>query len=110
MGGLFTIGYSGLTIGRFLEFLRTHRADVLCDVRSVPHSRYRPEFSRGDLKRSLNDAGIKYAFFGAELGARPKDSSVYQKGQAVHNLIAAKEFFQSGLDRIRTGIADHTLV
>lgn len=110
MGSLFTIGYSGLTTSRFLELLRSHKTDVLCDVRSVPHSRYRPEFSRGDLKRSLNDAGIKYAFFGAELGARPKNSSVYRSGQAVHNLIAAKDFFQSGLNRIRTGVVDHTLV
>jgi uncharacterized protein (DUF488 family) len=106
---LFTIGYSGLEIDRFLEILKERCVDVLCDVRSVPYSRFRPDFSRRDLKRHLNRSGVKYAFFGDELGARPKERSVYVNGQAVHNLIAQKDFFRSGLARLKKGIADHNL-
>jgi uncharacterized protein (DUF488 family) len=109
MAWLFTIGYSGLEIDRFLELLRERRVNILCDVRSVPYSRYRPDFSRRDLKQHLNKSGIKYAFFGNELGARPKERSVYVGGQAVHNLIAEKDFFRFGLDRLKKGIADHNL-
>lgn len=109
MGRLLTIGYSGLAIDRFLELLSARGVNVLCDVRSVPYSRFRPEYSRRDLKRYLNDVGIKYAFFGDELGARPKERSVYVGGQAVHNLIADKDFFKAGLNRLKKGISDHNL-
>jgi uncharacterized protein (DUF488 family) len=109
MGWLFTIGYSGLEIDRFLELLKEQGVNVLCDVRSVPYSRFRPDFSRHDLKRHLNNSGIKYAFFGNELGARPKERSVYVRGQAVHNLIAEQDFFRSGLDRLKKGIGGHNL-
>jgi hypothetical protein len=52
---------------------------------------------------------MRYAFFGDELGARPKERSVYVDGQAMHNLIAKQAFFKSGLDRLRKGVADHNL-
>lgn len=109
MGKLFTIGYSGLSIERFLELLAEREVNVLCDVRSVPYSRFRPDYSRHDLKRHLNRSGIKYAFFGDELGARPKERSVYKEGQAVHNLIAEQDFFRAGLDRLKKGVSDHNL-
>jgi uncharacterized protein (DUF488 family) len=109
MGRLFTIGYSGLSIERFLEILKRYGVDVLCDVRSVPYSRFRPEYSRRALKVSLNQSGIKYAFFGNELGARPKERNVYVDGQAKYDLIAQTDFFQSGLDRLRKGVSDHNL-
>jgi uncharacterized protein (DUF488 family) len=109
MGQLFTIGYSGLAIAQFLGLLTEHGVDVVCDVRSVPYSRFRPDYSRRELKRHLNQSGIKYAFFGDELGARPKERSVYVDGQAVHNLIAKQDFFNSGLDRLRKGVAEHNL-
>jgi len=110
MGQLFTIGYSGTPIDRFVSLLVSHKIEVLCDVRSVPYSRVRPEFSRRELKQSVNQAGIKYHFFGDALGARPKERSVYVGGQAVHNLIAQTSFFQAGLDRLKKGASDHNLV
>lgn len=110
MGRIFTLGYSGTPIDRFVSLLLSHKIEVLCDVRSVPYSRVRPEFSRRDLKQSINQAGIKYHFFGDALGARPKERSVYVGGQAVHNLIAQTSFFQAGLDRLKKGAAEHNLV
>jgi uncharacterized protein (DUF488 family) len=109
MGWLFTIGYSGIAIDRFLGLLTDRHVDVLCDVRSVPYSRFRPEFARHDLKRHLNGSGIKYAFFGNELGARPKERSVYVRGQAVHSLIAETDLFKTGLDRLKKGVSHHNL-
>lgn len=109
MGRLFTIGYSGTPIDRFIDLLVLQKVEILCDVRSVPYSRVRPEFSRRELKQYVNQASIKYHFFGDALGARPKERSVYVDGQAVHNLIAQASFFQAGLDRIKKGVADHNL-
>jgi len=108
-GQLFTIGYSGWPLEDFLSELARHRIGIICDVRSVPYSRFRPEYSRGLLKDRLNAAGMKYVFFGDALGARPKAREVYVNGQAVYDLIARQEFFQHGLARIRTGVAQHNV-
>ena len=38
------VGHSSLASEAFLEILRTHRIDVLCDVRAWPSSRRWPHF------------------------------------------------------------------
>lgn len=100
---LFTIGYSGQDIQSFGLLLTRHQVSVLCDVRSTPFSAFKPDFSRGPLKTFLNKCGIKYAFFGDELGARPKDRSCYVGGQAKYERIAKTSLFQSGLERVKNG-------
>ena len=44
-----------------------------------------------------------YAFFGEQLGARPKDRSVYVRGQATYEKIAETAYFNKGLERLREG-------
>ncbi len=103
MGRLYTIGYSGLEMPGFVDRLVANGIDVVCDVRSTPHSIYKPDFSRGPLKQGLNAAGIKYLFLGDALGARPKDRCCYVDGQAVYDLIARTGPFLDGVDRVRRG-------
>ena len=103
MGKLFTIGYSGQDIQNFVALLLANAVNVVCDVRSTPYSTYKPDFSRRPLKSNLNDAGIKYTFLGDELGARPKDRSCYDNGQATYDRIANSDFFKSGLARVKKG-------
>jgi len=65
-----TIGYEGLEIDKFLEFLSYHKVEVLVDVREVPISRKRG-FSKSRLSQALDDAGIEYVHM-KDLGS-PKD-------------------------------------
>lgn len=109
MGRLFTIGYSGLEMPGFIELLVRNAVAVVCDVRSTPFSKFKPDFSRGPFRRHLNAADIKYVFLGAELGARPEDRSCYVDGQARYERIAATEPFRRGMERVRNGIATTTL-
>lgn len=106
---IFTIGYSGLDQSTFIDFLRDNHVEVVCDVRSIPFSRRRPEFSRAPLKVGLNAGHIKYAFFGGELGARPKDRTCYEGNIAQYARIAASSFFQAGLQRLRMGASKTNL-
>lgn len=107
---LYTIGYGNLPIESFSELLRSCSIDVVCDVRSSPYSRYSPDYSQRELKEHLNGGPrIKYAFFGNELGARPKDRNVYIGSRADYDLIAAASFFRAGLERIRRGSADNNI-
>jgi uncharacterized protein (DUF488 family) len=57
---IFTIGHSTRPIDEFIRLLRAHEIELLVDVRTIPKSRYNPQFNTDALAKSLNDAGIKY--------------------------------------------------
>lgn len=56
---LLTIGYEGLDIDHFLQFLLANRVDVLVDVREIPISRKRG-FSKSRLAEAVSERGIAY--------------------------------------------------
>jgi len=56
---LFTIGYEGKTLERFLNQLIQHRIKILCDVRRNPVS-MKFGFSKNPLMRAVNAIGITY--------------------------------------------------
>ena len=80
---VYTIGHSNHSEETFLGLLRSHRIEVIADVRSRPYSQYSPQFDREALKASLRRAGIDYVFLGDELGARSDIPSCYVRGGAV---------------------------
>jgi uncharacterized protein (DUF488 family) len=55
-----TIGHSNRSIEEFLDILCAHRVEQLFDVRTIPKSRYNPQFNRDTLAGSLAAAGIAY--------------------------------------------------
>jgi uncharacterized protein (DUF488 family) len=57
---IFTIGYSTHPINEFIELLQVHGIKEIVDVRSIPMSRYNPQFNSETLKQSLQQANIKY--------------------------------------------------
>ena len=67
----FTIGYTGRTTENFLAALVDANVRTLVDIRQFPVSMYRPEFSKGNLKRNIEERGMHYAHF-PELGV-PRD-------------------------------------
>lgn len=62
-----TIGHSTRTIEEFICLLQAHAVTRVVDVRTVPRSRYNPQFNRETLPVSLKTAGIGYVHM-AELG------------------------------------------
>ena len=106
---LFTIGYSNLNIESFISLLTNNNITALADVRSSPYSRYLRHFNKENLKNSLLNAGIKYAFLGGELGARPQDKSCYVEGKAVYENIAKTSLFSQGIDRIKKGSQSYNI-
>jgi len=65
-----TIGHSNHPIERFVDLLKNGGVELLVDVRSVPYSRRFPQFSREKLAKSLEAAGIAYAWEGEALGGK----------------------------------------
>ncbi len=56
---IYTIGHGRHSFEYFLELLRDHKIEFVCDVRSVARSRW-PQFNRLVLKELLEENGIGY--------------------------------------------------
>jgi len=98
---ILTIGHSTHLIEEFLSLLEAHGVTAIADVRSAPYSRRYPQFNRDPLRQTLEERGIRYAFCGQELGARPDDHLCYdEKGRVLYRRLAGTPFFRSGIDFI----------
>ena len=91
------------------RLLKQHEIDVVADVRSSPFSRFNPQFNKDDLAQTLKQSGIKYAFFGNELGARADDPSCYVEGKVQYSRLAARDVFRHAISRLIKGAADHRI-
>ena len=63
---IYTIGYEGIDIEKFLMLLREHGIDTVVDVRETPLSR-KVGFSKKALANILNISGLEYVHM-ADLG------------------------------------------
>ena len=70
MSQLFTIGHSNQSQEEFLAMLCRHGVNCVVDVRSVPASKYTPQFNTEELRRFLKHNDVQYLHFGNEFGAR----------------------------------------
>lgn len=102
-----TIGHSTHSLEAFVGLMRQHGVTVLADVRSVPYSRFSPQFNREALKKSLTAHGIKYVFLGRELGARSDDRSCYENGRVRYARLARTDLFRGGIERVIHGANDY---
>ncbi|WP_458087108.1 DUF488 domain-containing protein [Streptomyces malaysiensis] len=99
-----TIGHSTHQLSKFLTLLRQSRVTAVADVRSVPASRYTPQFNQRSLEKALREEGMKYVFLGEELGARTKDSTCYVDGRVQYGRLAQTCEFLHGIERLEKGV------
>lgn len=57
---MLTIGHSNRPLDRFLDLLTAHGVERLVDIRTIPRSRYNPQFNKDALPESLRPIGIDY--------------------------------------------------
>ena len=72
---VYTIGHGRHAFNYFLELLRQHEIEFLCDVRSVARSRW-PQYNGGVLRELLNENGIGYEHLpetGGKTKPKPED-------------------------------------
>ena len=106
---VFTIGHSTHTIDRFVTLLHQHGVTAVSDVRSVPYSRFQPQFNREPLVEALKRQGIAYFFLGRELGARSEDKSCYENGRVQYRRLAKTTAFRAGLARVCSERPSHRI-
>jgi uncharacterized protein (DUF488 family) len=73
---IFTIGHSTQPIPEFTGKLKMHGVQTLVDIRTIPRSRYNPQYEQPALKAELERQGIGYRYMQALGGLRrpQKDS------------------------------------
>lgn len=104
MNRILTIGHSTHDLETFVSLLKSSGATAVADVRSIPVSRFTPQFNREPLRRALETVQVKYVFMGKELGARPDDPSCYINGRVQYERLAKTGAFQNGVERLRKGM------
>ena len=105
MSCFLTIGHSNHTVEAWLALLRQHDVEVVVDTRSSPFSKYVPQFDRELVQRSLEQAGIRYLFLGAELGGRPANPTYYDtKGRVIYGRLCDDASFKAAIARLETGM------
>jgi uncharacterized protein (DUF488 family) len=105
MSSFFTLGHSNHDLPAWLALVRQHGVEVVVDTRSSPYSKYVPQFDKEIMQRSLEEAGIRYLFLGAELGGRPANPAYYDaSGHVLYSRLRDDARFQAGIARLETGM------
>lgn len=101
---LYSIGHSNQSLEDFLGLLRMYGINCVVDVRSVPASKYSPQFNQENLKWFLKSHGVHYLFFGEEFGARRFDCIDEENGQVDFERAIATPNFKQGVARLTNGL------
>lgn len=114
---IYTMGHSTLSLPVFTSILKRHGIELLADVRTVPRSRFNPQFNKDTLPRDLAEAGIEYEHFAGLGGLRHsklKDSpNTGWRSTAFRNYadyMMTPEFHTALDELIRAAVARRTAI
>lgn len=101
---LYSIGHSNKSIEELISKLQLYDIQFLIDVRSIPYSKYNPQFNREQLKTAINNTGhIIYGYMGDVIGGMPnrqEHNDCYTDGKVDYGKIRIMPFFINGLNRL----------
>lgn len=100
---LYSVGHSNQSQEEFLELLKKHDINCIVDVRTVPASKYTPQFNLEPLKWFLRANEIQYLHFGDEFGARRTDC-LDADGQVNFEKAIDTANFKRGVERLMNGL------
>lgn len=99
---VYTIGYGMRSQEGFINTLHMAGIDTVIDVRSLPRSRFAPQFDSAVLFDALEQQGIAYYEGGDKLGGRPADLSLYDSSARVDwDALRESLPYREGIESIR---------
>ncbi|KIM03996.1 MAG: hypothetical protein KN64_09825 [Sulfurovum sp. AS07-7] len=105
MKQVYTIGHSIYKIEDFVKLLQNNNINTIVDVRSIPYSKFAPQYNKEVLKQYLKQNAICYIFMGDTLGARYEDKSLlFDDGKVNFKKVQETKNFQDGIVRLERGI------
>lgn len=104
---IYSIGHSTHPIEYFLELLKHYNVNCVVDVRSLPASRFNPQYNKKALTNAMEQQEIKYLHFGEEFGARQTDPGLLDEDRKVDfEKMRNSEKFKKGIERLWRGAQD----
>lgn len=104
MQEIFTIGHSTHPIELFLKLVQSNGINCIVDVRSIPASRFNPQYNKKALQNSLAENNILYMHFEKEFGARQTNPAVLNDaGQVDFEKVRHSSDFRNGITRLKDG-------
>jgi len=100
---LYSIGHSSQSLEDFLNLLAVHGVNCVIDVRSIPASKYSPQFNQESLKYFLKSHEVQYLYFGDEFGARRTDC-LDENEQVDFEKAVETPLFKKGVERVMKGL------
>ena len=110
MKDLYAIGYSSYTVDSFIDTLEKYLIQAVVDVRSVPFSKFRPEFNLINIKSILMKNSTYYIPLGDKCGARSTNNKYYINGKVNFKLLSEDKDFKDGLKRIMNSLLKYNIV
>jgi len=102
---VWTVGHSNRTLEDFVTLLRSHKIELVADVRRFPGSRRYPHFNQETLSATLREQELAYLHF-PELGgrrtAKPDSPNSAWRNEAFRGYADYMETqeFRAGIDRL----------
>ena len=96
---IYTIGHSNNTFEHLVELLRKNGIERLVDVRSVPSSRYNPQFNSAEFSYNIENEGIEYFWLGDKLGGFRKDLQ-NELGMRCDDKFDKDEKYRAGIEKL----------
>lgn len=108
---VYTIGHSNFPIEEFIALITKYNIRKVIDIRSVPYSKYYPQFNNERLSCTLKENGIKYIYDGERLGGRISDPTCYLNKQLStrktniaelvdYEILKTKDWFNNGINNL----------
>ena len=103
-----SIGHSVRPLAEFCTLAQHYGVSAIADVRSVPFSKFTPQFNQDVLKHALPRAGLFYVPLGEVLGGRQPDAPPRQDIDYFRT-ISSRPAFIAGLKRLEKGMRTHKI-
>ena len=99
---VYSIGYGMRSREGFINTLHMAGIDTVVDIRSLPRSRFSPQFDSAVLFEALEQQGIAYFEGGDKLGGRPADLSLYDSCARVDwEALRESPSYREGIESIK---------
>lgn len=111
VGHIYSIGYGNRSGEAFINTLGMSGIDTVVDIRSIPRSKFTPQFNEEAICASLSSRGIQYFNGGAKLGDKVSDRSLLDASGCVDwNKVMSSEPFMNGIEALcRMASEGHTV-
>jgi uncharacterized protein (DUF488 family) len=102
---IYTIGHSTIEKDIFIASLQKADINTVVDVRSMPYSKFSPQYNKDAIIEILKPHRINYIFMGDNLGARNSNKDLqFEDGKVCFKKVQQSDKFKESVNRLIDGL------